>query len=413
MSNELSLISRYLLYALLVFSPLARGGVQPWAVAVIEIVTLIALALFLIERSLKWDWKWIRTPLDLPILCLIVLCLLSVVFSVHRLTSLWSFILLLNYLTILYLTIHLTTTRSRLKGLIYLIIGIAAFLSVFGLFKKFGMNPFHWWDYGDLKYMPDFLSATFGNHNHMAGYLEMALSLSLSLFLLGYRKEILFLILYLTILLFSALILSLSRGGWVSSLIGLTFMSIALLSSWYFRRKKLLIGSIAGFIILAMIILASTPVVERIMTVAEQEEEASFASRMIAWKGVLKMIGDYPVLGSGLGTFATVFTQYQPSGFATYYNMAHNDYLHFISETGLPLVVLIIWMGIALYRKGFEKLKNPSRLVRATALGAMTGITAILIHSVVDFNLHIPANAILFTVLIALVVSPIPEDNKS
>jgi O-antigen ligase len=413
MNNYLSTISRYLIYALLIFTPLARGSVQPWAVAVIEIATLIALASFLIDRSLKWEWKWIRTPLDLPILCLLVLCFLSSVFSVHKWTSLWSFILLLNYLTILYLTIHLTSTRSRLKGLIYLIIGMATFLSIFGIFKKFGMNPFPWWDYGDLKYRPDFLSATFGSHNHLAGYLEMAIPMLLGLFLLEYGSGRVFILSYLSLLTLTALILSLSRGGWVSILLGLVFMSVALLSSKYFRRKKLLIGSIAGFIILAMIILASTPVVERIMTIAEQEEEASFSSRMIAWKGALKMIGDYPILGSGPGTFKTVFTQYQPPGLAIYYNMAHNDYLHFISETGLALVVLIIWMIITLYRKGFEKLKNPSRLVRCTALGAMTGIMAILIHSIVDFNLHIPANAILFTVLVALVVSPVPEDNRN
>jgi O-antigen ligase len=336
---------------------------------------------------------------------------LSVVFSVHRPTSLWSFILLFNYLTILYLTIHLTTTRSQIKGLIYIIIGVATFLSIFGIFKKFGMNPFPWWDYGDLKYSPDFLSATYGNHNHLAGYLEMAIPLLLGLFLLGYRSGGLFLIIYLTILLLSALTLSLSRGGWIAFLLGLVFMSISLLASRHFRRKKLLISSIGGLIVLAFIILASTSVTERIMTIAEMEEEASFASRMIAWKGALKMIGDYPVLGSGPGTFATVFTQYQPPGLAAYYNFAHNDYLHFISETGLLLAVLIIWMMVSLYRKGFEKLKNPSRLVRGTTLGAMTGITSILVHSIVDFNLHIPANVILFTVLVAIVMMPLPVSN--
>ena len=413
MIYQLSLISRFLLYALLVFSPLARGGVQPWAIAVIEIVTLIALALFLIERSLKWDWKWIRTPLDLPILCLVILCLLSVVFSVHRPTSLWSFILLLNYLTILYLTIHLITgTRSRLKVLIYLIIGIAAFLSVFGLFKKFGMNPFSWWDYGDLKYSPDILSATFGNSNHLAGYLEMSIPLLLGLFLLEHRGGKLFLIIYLTILLFSALILSLSRGGWIGMLIGLSFMSVSLLVSVYFKRKILLISAIIGTVFAALVILASTPVVEEIRTLAEMDQTPNLAQRMVVWGGVLDMIRDYPILGSGPGTFATVFTQYQPSGIAAYYNYSHNDYLHFISETGLLLVVLIIWMGISLYRKGFEKLKNPSRLVRGTALGAMTGITAILIHSIVDFNLHIPANAILFTILVAIVIAPLPSSDK-
>ena len=72
-------------------------------------------------------------------------------------------------------------------------------------------------------------------------------------------------------------------------------------------------------------------------------------------------------------------------------------------------MAILIWMIIALYKKGFNKLKNPSRLVRGTTLGAMSGVTAILIHSIFDFNLHIPANAILFTVLAAIVVSPIPK----
>ncbi len=68
-------------------------------------------------------------------------------------------------------------------------------------------------------------------------------------------------------------------------------------------------------------------------------------------------------------------------------------------------------MIIALYRKGFRKLNNPSRLVRGITLGALSGITAILFHSVADFNLHIPSNAILFTILAAIVVSPIPTHN--
>ena len=91
--------------------------------------------------------------------------------------------------------------------------------------------------------------------------------------------------------------------------------------------------------------------------------------------------------------------------------MAHNDYLHFISEVGLILVAIIIWMIIALYRKGFRNLQNPSRLVRGITLGSLSGITAILVHSAADFNLHIPANAILFTILAALVLSPLPIEN--
>jgi O-antigen ligase len=152
-------------------------------------------------------------------------------------------------------------------------------------------------------------------------------------------------------------------------------------------------------------------VVERVKTAMQKEEEASFYSRVIAWGGVMEMISDYPLVGIGPGTFKTVFTQYQPPGLRAHFTMAHNDYLHFISETGLLLIPVIIWMIIALYRKGFKKLKNPSRLVRATTLGSMTGITAILFHSITDFNLHIPANAILFTILAAIVVAPLPAHN--
>ncbi len=93
--------------------------------------------------------------------------------------------------------------------------------------------------------------------------------------------------------------------------------------------------------------------------------------------------------------------------------MAHNDYLHFTSEVGLPLIAIFAWMVIALYRKGFKKIKNHSRLVRGTTLGALSGITAILVHSISDFNLHIPANALLFTVLVAIVVAPLPKQESA
>jgi len=69
-------------------------------------------------------------------------------------------------------------------------------------------------------------------------------------------------------------------------------------------------------------------------------------------------------------------------------------------------------MIIALYRKGFRKLKNPSRLVRGITFGFLSGITAILVHSISDFNLHIPANALLFTILAAIVVVPLPKSSQ-
>jgi O-antigen ligase len=398
--------TRYTLYALLIFTPLARGSVHGWAVIVIHLVTLIALTAFLLNKTLRWEWEWVRTPLDIPIALLLVLSFLSSFFSVHRHSSLWATVLFINYVVIFYLTIHSIRTRSQLIQLIYLIIGVATFLSIFGLFKRFGANPFPWWDYAELKGNLSSVTSTFGNYNHFAGYLEMAIPLILGLFLTGFRRVKLFLMIYLTVVMLAALILSLSRGGWIGFLIALLFMAVALVTNRYFQRKKLMAALAGGFVVVALVVLASTPVVERIRTFEQRGQIPTFRDRVRVWSGTVEMIQDYPLLGTGPGTFATVFTQYQPPGFVSRYFMAHNDYLHFTSEVGLPLVIILAWMIIALYRRGFRKLKNLSRLVRGATLGAMSGVTAILFHSIVDFNLHIPSNALLFTVLAAMVVAP-------
>jgi len=372
-------------------------------------LTLIALTAFLLEKTMAWDWKWIKTPLDKPFIALVVLCLLSSVFSLHRPTSLWSMILLLNYLVIFYLTIHTFRTRSQLRQLVYLIIGIAAFLSIFGLFKRGGLNPFPWWDYTDISQNQAAVSSTLPTYNQFAGYMEMALPLMLGLFLFSYRGIRLFIMICLTLIMLTAFTLCLSRAGWFSLFIGMVFMAVALLSDRHFKKKKLIVGLAGGFFVVLFVILSSTPVVERIMTLEKKMEIPNFRLRVTAWKGIIKMIEANPLLGTGPGTFATVYTQYQPPGLPHRYFKAHNDYLHFTSEVGLLLIPVVLWLIIALYRKGFKKLKNPSRLVRGITLGAMSGITAILVHSVGDFNLHIPCNALLFAILSAIVVAPLPK----
>ncbi|MCJ7685238.1 MAG: O-antigen ligase family protein [Desulfobacteraceae bacterium] len=406
MPKVLSATTRYSLYFLLIFTPLAAGSIQGLAISVIHFVTLFALTTFLLEKSLAWSWEWIKTPLDKPILCLLVLCLLSSVFSVYRYTSILALILFFNYLIIFYLIIHTVRTRSQFRQLVYLIIGMAALLSIIGFLKIFYDNPFPWWDYTDFQKTQDRFSSTYGDPNHLAVYMEMAIPLLLGLFLIGFRGIKLFLVIVLTVFLFMPLIFSLSRGGWFGIFTGLLFMSAALFFNHHFQLKRLLLTLVIGFFVVSFIVLSSTPVVKRIIITSEHMGNLA---RITVWGGMVEMIKDYPLLGTGPGTFPIVYTQYQPPGFDNRYFRGNNDYLQFTSETGLALVPVMAWMIIALFVGGFKKLNNPSRLVRGVTIGAMSGITAILVHSISDFNLHIPANAILFTTLAAIVVSPIPE----
>ncbi len=404
----LSQTPRYCIYALLIFTPLARASVQPWAITVIHMLTLVALTAFVLERIREGTWRWVRTPLDAPILGLLGLCLVSTAFSVLPGISFWSLMLLVNYLLLFYLVIHTTRNRSEFRNLCYVILGVGAFLAVFGLFKYVGANPFPWWQYPHQAESVR-LSATFGNADHLAGYMEMALPLTLGVVLFGYSRSAASLLTFLSFLLLTALILSLSRGGWLGVTVGLGLMAGLLLLSRHFHRKRVVLAIVGGTMAVAFVVLSTTPVVERVLTLTERDADVNMAGRLLAWAGTRELIKDYPLLGTGPGTYATVFTQYQPPGRGARYYYAHNDYLQVIADIGLPVVVLIVWMGIAVYRKALRKLRNESRLVRGITLGALAGITAILVHSFGDFNLHIPANAILFTVLAALAVAPLPS----
>jgi len=395
--------ARYLLYALLIFSPLAKASVQEWAICSIHIVTLFALTSFLLSNCITWEWRWIKTPLDKPISALFLLAVFSAAFSLHPRTSFRALMLFANYLIVFYLFIHTIRTRLQLRQTVYVIIGVAIFLSVFGFVKLLGVNPFSWWDYPELNQGNVRMTSTFGNPNHLAGYMEMTFFLMLGFLMTGYKGGQLFLLTYLSLVMLAALMLSVSRGSWFGLLTGMTLMMLNLLTSRHFKHKKSLMILTVVASALIFIVLNSTPVVERIRTIVDQEE-MTLDARMTAWEGVIDMIEDHPLLGVGPGTFAIIFTQYQPPGLSSYFNMAHNDYLHFISETGLLLIPVIIWMVIVFFRKSFKKLKTRSRLIRGITLGAICGVTAMLVHSISDFNLHIPANAMLFTVLGALAI---------
>jgi len=405
-------LTRYSLYSLLIFTPLAIGSVQGWAISIIHMVTLLALTAFLLEKSIDWSWEWIKTPLDIPILCLLVLCILSSVFSVNKYTSIWSSILLLNYILIFYLTIHTFGNQDHLKHLICLIIYIAACLSIFGLVKKFNSNAFPWLNYFYVKPNPNIVSSTYVNPNHFAGYLTMSILLAIGFLLTGAKKVKIVLLIFFILILLIALILSLSRGGWLSLFFGSVFMLLVLFKDQYVNRKTIVFIALTGFILLAFIILTNRPVVKEILSIKNTAENINFDERVHVWQKILDMIYDHPALGTGPGTFALIFTHYQPPGIAARYFMAHNDYLHFISEVGVPLIIVMIWMIIALFVKGFKKLNNAGRMVRGVTIGAMSGIISLLFFSIFDFNLHIPANAILFTVLVAIVISPLPEGRR-
>ena len=138
---------------------------------------------------------------------------------------------------------------------------------------------------------------------------------------------------------------------------------------------------------------------------AGDQGDPSATSRQVIWRDTLAMIRAHPLLGVGIGAYQTVFPMYGHSEGSTIVEFAHNDYLQALADGGIVAGALAVWFIIVIFRAFARGTKSREPLTSALALGAGAGIFAILVHSLFDFNLQLPSNALLFLVLAAIVVT--------
>ena len=119
------------------------------------------------------------------------------------------------------------------------------------------------------------------------------------------------------------------------------------------------------------------------------------------------MAGDYPLTGSGFGAFSDLFPAYLPRGESAYWLQLHNDYLEVYLAGGLIAVLLLAWLAVAFGVRAARVVRAESeRGHLLPSLGLVLGLVALAAHETVDFNLQVPANALLFVVIAAMAVSP-------
>ncbi|MER3446450.1 MAG: hypothetical protein C4291_06175 [Candidatus Dadabacteria bacterium] len=259
---------------------------------------------------------------------------------------------------------------------------------------------------------------TFLNRNHFAGFLEMSLPLVLGYALfLGrrhgrhrsffknlvssdrFQKQILLLFLLGISLL--ALFLSQSRMGIFSALLSLLFFYLTYHS---FKRDRTEKAMMILFVLAVALIyglwIGLHSVFERFLQI-----ESDAPGRTLVWKDSLATIRDFPIFGTGLGTFGYVYPLYKRyMEQALVYIHAHNDYLQLIVETGLLgflSILIVLCLFIFSLLKTLGQLSHEGKHLRFfLSLGTLSGIVSLLIHSLADFNLHVPSNALYFAFLI-------------
>lgn len=324
----------------------------------------------------------------------------------------------LAYVLVFCLALLLVRSRRRARLFAYVLIMSGLFQAVYGSLMTLSGMEYSF--FVEKIYNVGHATGTFTNRNHLAGYLEMCLAVGIGVMIASLdsghhhyqgrmllRKLLQLLLspkarlrLFLVIMVI-ALVLTHSRMGnsafFTSMLVA---GGIGLLLSRHATRSTVIL--LVSLVVIDIFIVGTWFGIEK---VAERLEQTSFVgeNRDEVYQHIMDQLQDYRLTGSGLGSFYAVFPKYRKQDVAGYYNHAHNDYLEFATETGLIGLGLLglavtgsfLVAVIAQYRR-----RDP--LMRGLSFAAIMGICAIMIHSTVDFNLQIPANAITFMLLLAM-----------
>jgi O-antigen ligase len=207
----------------------------------------------------------------------------------------------------------------------------------------------------------------------------------------------------------AGLFFSLSRMGIISAV-----ASLAVMAAFAGFQRKAGLWVAAGIMACGVILvlwMGAGPTLGRFGTISEEYASAD-ESRWSMWKDTARLIGGHPLLGSGLGTFPVAFTRVQSTFLGQFVNHAHNDYLELASDLGIPAAAVFFGSTAALLVRVARKAASSEvSFERAMALGCLGSIAAILLHSLTDFNLYIPANALMFSLILGLAAS-IPAANS-
>jgi O-antigen ligase len=392
---------------LFAFCVLAHGAVEVWSVSLLEIGSSILLLVWAISVYRDGEAKVFWNVLNWPLLGFIAIGLLQLLFrgSAYPFLTKTELLKLTAFFIVFFLTTQAYRNRSSLEALAWFLILFCFAVSLLGIIQHFTSEDKIYWFREPAEGGAIF--GPFVNRNHFAGFLELVLPVGLALMAFrGIRRDLFPLVTLLTVVPLSALILSGSRGG----IIGFAF-EISVLALLVRTRRTRGGPHMAGVAIVALAAVAliawvgAGKAIERFSTL--KPSEVTLDRRVSMFRGAVHIFLDHPFKGSGLGTLIAVYPRYETLYDGKVIDHAHDDYVETLADTGLLgglCGMAFLWLLYREARKRFEAEQGHfSRGLHAAAIVALSGM---LLHSFLDFNLHIPSNALLFLLQAYIVTSP-------
>lgn len=389
---------RVAICCLLAFAVLAFGATEEWSQAVLEVAASVLLIAWAIQMFIRKADQLIIAPEFLPLLAFGVVALVQFFFhlTASRYFTRVELQLLATYLIVLFLMAQVFSQRHHWRAFLWFLMTFGFIVSLFAILQHLTFNGKLYW-FRVLHY-PGYPFGPYVNRNHFAGFAEIIIPFALVPLVLGkVRRERIFLVAIFAIAPIVALLLSASRGGIISFAVEVLILFVLLLvrrvqsTSVIFGALIVLVG------VLIVTWIGANQVLARFSGI--QSIEVSAGKRTAMQRDTLRIFLDHPVIGTGLGTLQMVYPPYDSLYDGRIVNHAHNDYLEALAETGILGGFCCLWFLSVLFLHALKGLFN-----LGTSFGAalnFSGLIAccgLLVHSLVDFNLHIPANALLFLV---------------
>lgn len=391
----LEYITEYSFYSLIFFTPIS--------IAAIEISTTLIIISFYLKKTYKHDYKLLFKSFNLFLMLFYIFSGLSLFNSGSYLTkSLWALFFKWGKYLLIFIIAQDFFSNSRLirnASVIFLFTGLL--LGIDGIFQHtFGIDFIR---HKSIMLRPEFslikvnaVRATFQHYNDFGAYLVIAISFIISLSLSERIKRIYRWILFFSgIVLGICLLLTLSRGSWLS------FMAAIALMMFLSNKAKKIIPLTA--IILIILFLA---IPEFRMMGAFTFGPSGDMDRFKVWQTAFAMIKDHPILGQGIGTFMANFRKYMPNLIIQY---AHNCFLQIWAETGIFSLLSFLGFLVLLFSEWIKAFnKNHNLLI----LGLLCGIFGFLVHSFFDTDLYSLQLSVLFWFTVGLTTAVAKLEKK-
>ena len=441
----------YALLTIIVLTAVPYGTVEPWWKAVFQCAVFALGCLWIVEGTLSGTWLVRQHRLLIPLVALIAFAFIQTSVPVRAglpgptidagLRRPISFapydtkmaaLQLIALVTTAALLLRYTTTRRRLTMLVYVVVGIGLGSTVLGFIRKWFQHkvgfllPHLQPDDGTVLGVGGF--GQFINHNHFAFLVEMSLGLLLGLMLRRpLRPTRLALGLMLAIPMWIAIVNSGSRGGLASMIAEILFVALLvfvakpgrqLLRTENGRRqvgrigpflvtRVLLIASFLAVVIMGIVWVGGDPLAYRLQSVPNEfgvrdSDKYSRTQRSTIWPMTWQMIKDHPLTGVGFGGYWVAVTKYHHGSGEMTPQEAHNDYLELLASGGLIAAVFVVSFIALFLNELIIRPRHSPVVPGAYSGGALAGIFAVVVHSLVDFGLHVTINAVVFTILIAI-----------